>query len=153
MRCPFCSFLEDRVVDSRLCQDGRAIRRRRECLNCQHRFTTYETFERPNIMVVKKDGCKELFDRQKIIKGVTRACEKRPVSPDKIEEMATTIEQYIENNNLREIPSKVIGEHIMDTLQALDEVAYVRYASVYKRFTDITQFMNTILTLLSDKKA
>jgi transcriptional repressor NrdR len=150
--CPFCKFLEDRVVDSRICQDGRSIRRRRECLNCQRRFTTYETLERPNIVVIKKDGRKELFDRLKITKGVTTACEKRPVSLDKIEEVASEVERYIENKNLREIPTKVIGELVMDNLQQLDEVAYVRYASVYKRFTDITQFMNTILTLLSEKK-
>lgn len=152
MRCPFCSFMEDRVVDSRLCQEGRAIRRRRECLNCQHRFTTYETLERPNIQVVKKDNRREPFDKQKILNGLMKACEKRPVSLEKIENIAAEIERYIETKNLREISTQEIGGQIMDHLQALDEVAFVRFASVYRQFKDVTQFMNEIVGLLSEKR-
>ena len=152
MRCPFCAFLEDRVVDSRLCQDGRAIRRRRECLNCQSRFTTYETLERPNIQVIKKDGSREPFDKQKILNGLMKACEKRPVSLDKIEFIASEVERYIENQNTREVSTKDIGEQIMDQLQQIDEVAFVRFASVYRQFKDVTQFMNEIMGLISDKR-
>ena len=152
MRCPFCSFMENRVVDSRLSQDGRAIRRRRECLNCNRRFTTYETLERPNIQVVKKDGRREPFDKQKVLSGLMKACEKRPISLDKVENIADELERYIENKNLREITTKEIGELLMDQLQGLDEVAFVRFASVYRQFKDVTQFMNEIVTLLSEKK-
>lgn len=152
MRCPFCFFMEDKVVDSRLCQDGRAIRRRRECLNCQHRFTTYETLERPNIQVIKRDGSREPFDKKKVLSGLMKACEKRPVSLEKIEQVASEIERYIENKNVREISTKEIGAQLMDHLQELDEVAFVRFASVYRQFKDVTQFMNEIMSLLSDKK-
>ncbi|MDX9702848.1 MAG: transcriptional regulator NrdR [Candidatus Auribacterota bacterium] len=153
MHCPFCGFLEDRVVDSRLCQEGRAIRRRRECLNCQHRFTTYETLERPNIQVIKKDNRREPYDKQKILNGLMKACEKRPVSLEKIENIASEIERYIENKNIREISTQEIGEQIMNHLQALDEVAFVRFASVYRQFKDVTQFMNEIVGLLSEKRS
>lgn len=152
MRCPFCFFTEDRVVDSRLCQDGRAIRRRRECLNCLRRFTTYETLERPNIQVVKKDGRREPFDKQKILTGLMKACEKRPISLEKIEHIASEIERYIENKNVREISTGEIGEQLMEHLQHLDEVAFVRFASVYRQFKDVTQFMNEVMSLLSDKR-
>ncbi|MCP5461636.1 MAG: transcriptional repressor NrdR [bacterium] len=152
MRCPFCSFMENRVVDSRLSQDGRAIRRRRECLNCHRRFTTYETLERPNIQVIKKDGRREPFDKQKVLTGLMKACEKRPISLEKIESIADELERYIENKNLREISTNEIGEQLMEHLQGLDEVAFVRFASVYRQFKDVTQFMNQIVSLLSEKK-
>ncbi len=152
MRCPFCFFVEDRVVDSRLCQDGRAIRRRRECLNCTRRFTTYETLERPNIRVIKKDGRREAFDKDKIMSGLMKAFEKRPISLEKIENAAAEIERYIENKNVREISTIEIGEQLMMAIQKLDEVAFVRFASVYRQFKDVTQFMNEVMSLLSDKK-
>ncbi len=152
MQCPFCGFMEDKVVDSRLSQEGRSIRRRRECLNCQHRFTTYETLERANIQVIKKDNRREPYDKQKILNGLMKACEKRPVSLEKIENIASEIERYIETKNLREISTQAIGEQIMDHLQELDEVAFVRFASVYRQFKDVTQFMNEIVGLLSEKR-
>ncbi len=152
MRCPFCSFMEDRVVDSRISQEGRAIRRRRECLNCQRRFTTYETLERPNIQVIKKDGTREPFERQKILNGLMKACEKRPISLEKIESITDEIERYIENKNVREISTKEIGEQLMERLHELDEVAFVRFASVYRQFKDVTQFMNEVMSLLSEKR-
>jgi len=152
LRCPFCFFVEDRVVDSRLCQDGRAIRRRRECLNCTRRFTTYETLERPNIRVIKKDGRREAFDKDKIMSGLMKAFEKRPISLEKIENAAAEIERYIENKNVREISTIEIGEQLMMAIQKLDEVAFVRFASVYRQFKDVTQFMNEVMSLLSDKK-
>lgn len=152
MRCPFCSFMEDRVVDSRISQEGRAIRRRRECLNCQRRFTTYETLERPNIQVIKKDGTREPFEKQKVLNGLMKACEKRPISLEKIESITDEIERYIENKNVREISTREIGEQLMNHLQQLDEVAFVRFASVYRQFKDVTQFMNEIMSLLSEKR-
>jgi len=152
VRCPFCSFMEDRVVDSRISQEGRAIRRRRECLNCQRRFTTYETLERPNIQVIKKDGTREPFERQKILNGLMKACEKRPISLEKIESITDEIERYIENKNVREISTKEIGEQLMERLHELDEVAFVRFASVYRQFKDVTQFMNEVMSLLSEKR-
>jgi len=152
LRCPFCFFMEDRVVDSRLCQDGRAIRRRRECLNCDRRFTTYETLERPNIHVIKKDGRRESFDKNKILSGLMKAFEKRPISLEKIENITSEIERYIENKNVREISTNEIGEQLMISIQKLDEVAFVRFASVYRQFKDVTQFMNEVMSLLSEKK-
>lgn len=152
MKCPACSYNETKVVDSRLSGDGTSIRRRRECLKCQHRFTTYEYVEQVPLMVVKRDGRRQPFDRTRIIAGLVKACEKRPVSVDKMEEVATQIERAIQKKFDREVESKAIGELIMEKLAQLDEVAYVRFASVYRQFRDVNQFMNELKIILDRDK-
>ena len=137
MKCPYCSYLESKVVDSRPADEGASIRRRRECLACHKRFTTYETMESLPLMVVKKDGSRQSFDRNKVLGGLIRACEKRPVPYHALEELVGEIEQVLQNQMEREIPSAEIGELVMDRLKKLDEVAYVRFASVYRQFKDI----------------
>ncbi len=148
MRCPFCQHLDNKVIDSRLARDGDVIRRRRECLRCEKRFTTYERIEEVMPQVVKKDGRREPFDRRKIVAGIQRACEKRPVSADAIEEVVRRIEAECQESGDREIPSSWIGERVMAALKELDEVAYVRFASVYRRFQDLNDFMEELEVLL-----
>ncbi|MDI9515002.1 MAG: transcriptional repressor NrdR [Clostridiaceae bacterium] len=150
MKCPYCSCQEDKVIDSRPTDEGATIRRRRECLNCRKRFTTYEKVESLPIMVIKKDGSREPYDRDKVRKGVLRATEKRSVSADEIERMLDSIEYHISNSLEREVTSEFIGELVMEKLRDLDEVAYVRFASVYRQFKDINTFMNELKKLLKD---
>ncbi len=144
MKCPFCGHPDNKVIDSRASSDGASVRRRRECLKCERRFTTYEYVEAMSIRVVKKDGRRETFDRMKVLAGVQKACEKRPVSADRIEELAASIERQIYRKFDKEVPSKFIGELIMAKLAALDEVAYVRFASVYRQFKDVNHFMSEL---------
>ena len=151
MKCPFCAYPESKVVDSRPSDEGSSIRRRRECLGCSRRFTTYETVEFAPIMVVKKDGRRQSFDRQKLLRGMFRACEKRPVPPEAPEEISRRIEQDIQNSMRREIPSQEIGEIVMRYLRNLDEVAYVRFASVYREFQDINSFMSELNKLMEER--
>lgn len=141
MRCPYCGHLEDRVVDSREAQDGQATRRRRECAGCTRRFTTYERIEEILPQVVKKDGRREPFDRRKIVEGVKSACQKRPVSAEQVEALVTAVERHLQELGEKEIKSSVIGEAVMSRLRSLDEVAYVRFASVYRAFRDVAEFM------------
>ena len=141
MRCPYCGHLEDRVVDSREAQEGQTTRRRRECLGCARRFTTYERIEEVLPQVVKKDGRREPFDRAKIVEGVATACQKRPVSAEQIEALVAGVERQVQEVGEREIRTTVIGEAVMTRLRALDEVAYVRFASVYRAFRDVGEFM------------
>jgi transcriptional repressor NrdR len=148
MRCPYCGHDSNRVIDSRVSKDGFAIRRRRECEACGRRFTTYERVEESLPMVIKKDGRREAFDRQKIIAGVKRACEKRPVSAENIERIADEIERQLLESGEREVQSTVIGEAVMAALHKLDEVAYVRFASVYRSFKDLNEFMSELKELL-----
>ena len=151
MKCPFCAYLESKVVDSRPADEGASIRRRRECLSCHKRFTTYETMESLPLMVVKKDGSRQSFDRNKVMNGLIRACEKRTVSFDTLDKIADEIEQTLQNEMDREIPSARIGELVMDKLKDVDEVSYVRFASVYRQFKDISTFMNELNKLLAEK--
>jgi len=151
MKCPFCGHRDDKVIDSRASSDGDAVRRRRECLKCRKRFTTYEVVEESSLLVVKKDGRREPFDRKKILNGIQKACEKRPISSEKIEGLVSAIEHEIHKKFDKEVLSKNIGELIMDKLAFLDEVAYVRFASVYRQFKDVNQFMAELRDLL--KKA
>jgi transcriptional repressor NrdR len=144
MRCPYCGHLEDRVVDSREAQEGQATRRRRECLGCGRRFTTYERLEDVMPQVVKKDGRREPFDRKKIVEGLQVACRKRPISAEQIEEIATGIERKVQEMGEKEIKSTVVGEAVMERLRALDPVAYVRFASVYRAFRDVGEFMSEL---------
>ncbi len=144
MRCPYCQEYESRVIDSRSSEDGCTIRRRRECINCKRRFTTYERVEERPLLVVKNGGDREQFSREKILKGISKACEKRPVSLEEMETVVADIERELRDNFDREVSSKVIGEIIMDKLQNLDEVAYVRFASVYRQFGDLNSFIKTI---------
>jgi transcriptional repressor NrdR len=148
MRCPFCNFHETKVVDSRAAEDGTAIRRRRECLQCTRRFTTYETIEAIPVMVVKKDGRREMFDRNKLLNGLVKACEKRKVSAEALAEIAHAVEREVLNTMEREVSSGEIGEMVMDRLRSVDEVAYVRFASVYRQFTDINKFMHELEELI-----
>ncbi|HBG62328.1 MAG: transcriptional regulator NrdR [Omnitrophica WOR_2 bacterium GWF2_38_59] len=152
MKCPSCNFAETKVIDSRLSGDGSSIRRRRECLKCERRFTTYEYVEHVPLMVVKRDGRRQPFDRKKIISGLVKACEKRPVSIDTMEELTLDIERSIQKKYEREVDSKVVGELIMEKLAALDEVAYVRFASVYRQFRDVNQFMSELKGMLEKEK-
>ncbi len=152
MRCPYCGHVEDRVVDSREAQEGQATRRRRECLGCARRFTTYERIEEIQPTVVKKDGRREPFDRQKIVEGLTRACQKRPVSTERIEELVASVERQLQELGEREVRSTAIGEAVMQRLKALDQVAYVRFASVYRAFRDVGEFMNELAGLAQDKQ-
>ncbi|MBQ7717928.1 MAG: transcriptional repressor NrdR [Clostridia bacterium] len=152
MKCPYCGFDESKVIDSRPVEEGDSIRRRRECLKCEKRFTTYEKIESVPIMVIKKDKSRESFNREKLMSGLLKACEKRPVPTDKLENLANEIENIIANTMEREITTSEIGELVMDKLKALDEVAYVRFASVYRQFKDINTFMKELNSLLGDKK-
>jgi len=152
MRCPKCNETEDKVIDSRPWKDGAVIRRRRQCLGCGHRFTTYEEIERENLRVIKRDGRYEPFDRKKLVGGIYKACEKRPVSPEAIEQAVDKLIDRLEREYHNEIPTRVIGEGIMMTLRALDEVAYVRFASVYRQFKDIHEFVAEIQSLSVDQE-
>ncbi|WNG56615.1 transcriptional regulator NrdR [Archangium violaceum] len=151
MRCPFCQDAENKVIDSRESHEGSVIRRRRECLQCKRRFTTYERVEELYPLIVKKDGRRETFDRDKLLAGLKKACEKRPVSADQLEETVVAIERLLQGMGEKEVPSSVIGEAVMRRLHGLDEVAYVRFASVYRSFRDISEFMEELKDLLSDR--
>ena len=151
MRCLFCGHMESKVIDSRSTDEGTTIRRRRECLNCGKRFTTYEKIESIPIVVIKKDGTRESFNREKIINGVLRACEKRPISLDTIENLVDDLEAKICNHMEREISSERIGEMVMEKLQKLDDIAYVRFASVYRQFKDINSFMNELAKIITQR--
>lgn len=151
MKCPYCGHPESKVIDSRPADENASIRRRRECLSCAKRFTTYETVESLPMVVIKKDGSRQSFDRNKVLGGLIRACEKRPVPYHALEELVAEIEQVLQNQMEREIPSAQIGELVMDRLKKLDEVAYVRFASVYRQFKDINTFMHELNKLLEDK--
>ena len=151
MKCPFCGHLESKVIDSRPADENASIRRRRECLACGKRFTTYETVECLPIVVIKKDGSRQSFDRQKVLRGMIRACEKRPVSLAELERIADEIEQELQNSMEREIRTADIGEKVMERLRSVDQVAYVRFASVYRQFKDIDTFMAELNKLLAEK--
>ncbi len=150
MRCPYCSYSESKVIDSRPAEEGTTIRRRRECLSCGKRFTTYEIMERLPLLVVKRDGSRQSFDRMKVIGGMVKACEKRPVRVDEIERIADEIEQELQSSLEREVSSVQIGEMIMERLKDLDQVAYVRFASVYRQFKDINTFLEELNKLLKE---
>lgn len=151
MKCPFCGHLEDKVVDSRPTDEGVVIRRRRECLGCGERFTTYEKVETMQLIVIKKDGIRQPFDRQKLINGVIKSCEKRPVSVAQIEELVDDIEKQLLNTMRKEVTSVEIGELLMKKLKDLDQVAYVRFASVYREFKDVDTFMEELKKIISEK--
>ncbi len=151
MKCPYCGFVEDKVIDSRPTEEHNAIRRRRECLQCMKRFTTYEKVESVPLMVIKKDKTRQAFDREKLLNGLLRACEKRPVSIEQLEKLVDEIEVQILNTLKREITTQEIGEMVMTKLKELDEVAYVRFASVYRQFRDINTFMEELHKLLKDR--
>ena len=151
MKCPFCSYVENRVIDSRLSREGDVTRRRRECARCERRFTTYERVEEILPLVVKKDGRRETYDRLKIVAGLRKACEKRPISIATIEEAADRIERFLQNVGDKEVPSAVIGEEVMRQLYELDKVAYVRFASVYRSFQDLEAFMQELKDLLEER--
>jgi transcriptional repressor NrdR len=150
MRCPFCSYMDSRVLDSRPTEEGYSIRRRRECIKCEKRFTTYEKIEYMPLLVVKKDGRREEFDSNKILSGMLRACEKRPIPIQDLEEIVRDIEKQLYNSLEREVTSQQIGEMVMERLRDLDEVAYVRFASVYRQFKDINTFMEELNKLLKN---
>ena len=151
MKCPYCGYTESRVIDSRPTDEFSNIRRRRECLSCQKRFTTYESVETLPLIVIKKDGSREMFDRSKIMNGLMRSCEKRPVPVAKLEALVDDIEQKLSNSLDKEVPSSVIGEYVMEGLRGLDEVAYVRFASVYRQFKDVNSFMDELQRLIREK--
>ncbi|MBP8762906.1 Transcriptional repressor NrdR [bioreactor metagenome] len=151
MKCPYCDFDTSKVVDSRPIEEGNSIRRRRECENCKKRFTTYEKIEQVNVMVVKKDGAREFFDREKILKGIIRSCEKRPISIKQMENIVTDIEKEIVNMMQREISSEEIGNLVMDKLKDIDEVSYVRFASVYRQFKDVNSFLDELKNIIEEK--
>lgn len=148
MKCPYCEYEESKVIDSRPTDEGEAIRRRRECLGCGKRFTTYEKVETIQLMVIKKDGSREQFDREKLLRGIQRSCEKRPVPASAMEHIVNDIENSVQNLLEREVKTDDIGEMVMDKLKRLDEVAYVRFASVYRRFTDVNTFVEEVNRLL-----
>jgi len=153
MKCPFCEYPDTKVIDSRHTEEGHAIRRRRECDNCGKRFTTYEYVEENSLLVIKKDGRREAFDRKKVLAGIIRACEKRPVSVEKMEDVVTQVERLIQKKNDREVLASKIGELVMEKLKFIDDVAYVRFASVYRQFKDVGQFMVELKDILGkDKK-
>jgi transcriptional repressor NrdR len=152
MKCPFCGFLEDKVVDSREAKDGDSIRRRRECLECGRRFTSYERIDEIPYMVVKKDGRREAFDRNKIMAGLLRACEKRPISASQLESIVDSVEKYVQDSADRERPTSQIGKVIMRRLKELDKVAYVRFASVYLEFEDVSEFMSELKNLVRSRE-
>ena len=151
MKCPYCGYLESKVVDSRPTDEGSCIRRRRECLSCGRRFTTYETVESVPLVVIKKDGSRQAFSRSKMLSGLVKACEKRPVTMSALEEICDEIEQKLSNSLEREIKSEQIGELVMEQLKQVDEVAYVRFASVYRHFKDICTFMEELSKLVHTK--
>ena len=151
MKCPYCGYKESKVIDSRPAEEGSSIRRRRECLSCAKRFTTYETVESLPMVVIKKDGSRQSFDKRKVLNGRSRACEKRPVPFEVLEQKADEIEQTLQNSLEREVSTEYIGELVMDKLRAVDEVAYVRFASVYRQFKDIDTFMKELNKLLEGK--
>ncbi len=151
MKCPYCGHIESKVIDSRPAEEGSRIRRRRECLECQKRFTTYEIIESLPIVVVKKDKSREPFDRQKVLSGLLRACEKRPVSLEQLERAVDEIEIQIQNSLEREVPTTKIGEYVMDQLMRIDDVAYIRFASVYRQFKDIASFHEAIRKLMDEE--
>jgi transcriptional repressor NrdR len=153
MNCPYCGFKEDKVVDSRATGEDSAIRRRRECLKCGRRFTTYEYIEDLALMVIKKDGRRESFDRKKILAGIIKACEKRPISMDKMEDMFAAIERAIQKRSDREVASRLIGELVMERLKQIDDVAYVRFASVYRQFQDVGHFMKALTEMLKREES
>lgn len=152
MKCPYCSEIENKVIDSRLSKDGRTIRRRRECILCGRRFTTYEKLEEVLPMVVKKDGRREPFSRDKIIEGMKKACQKRPVSITKIEDFVDSLESYFQELGKKEIESSEVGERVISNLKEWDEVAYVRFASVYRQFKDISEFMAELEDILRARR-
>ncbi len=152
MKCPYCGFEESKVVDSRSTEDHKAIRRRRECLRCNKRYTTYEKIEDIPILVIKKNSNREYFDKSKIINGLLKACQKRPISRVQIDAVADEVEKKISNDMVTEIKSEVIGEMIMERLKEIDEISYVRFASVYRQFKDVNTFIEEIKNLISDKK-
>ena len=152
MRCPFCGRDEDKVIDSRPAEDGAAIRRRRECINCGNRFTTYEKIENLPLMVIKKDGSRQPFNRDKLIAGIVKSCEKRPVSTDQIEMLVDSIENHCQNSLKREVSSREIGERVMEGLKEIDEVAYVRFASVYRQFKDVSSFLHELNEILGKQE-
>ncbi|MDR0381299.1 MAG: transcriptional regulator NrdR [Oscillospiraceae bacterium] len=151
MKCPYCSFQESRVIDSRPTDEGGSIRRRRECSHCGKRFTTYENIESLPLIVIKKDGSRQSYDRNKLLSGVLRACEKRPVSLQQMEALVGEVEQVLQNNLEREVTTSQIGELVMERLRRLDEVAYVRFASVYRQFADIKTFLTEVNKLLMER--
>jgi transcriptional repressor NrdR len=151
MRCPFCNHLQDKVVDSRESKEGEAIRRRRECLQCERRYTTYERIDEVPYMVVKKDGRREKFDRQKVLAGLLKACEKRPISMGKLSELVNQVESKVSDSPDREISTIEVGEFLMDSLRELDKIAYVRFASVYRDFQDEQAFFNELKNLMRQK--
>ena len=151
MRCPYCQHAESKVIDSRDAQDGEVIRRRRECLNCGRRFTTRERIEEVLPLVVKKDGRREAFDREKLIAGLKKACQKRPVSMDAMERIVAEVERELQESGEKEVPASFIGERVMEALKNLDPVAYVRFASVYRSFRDVNEFMDELKGLLSHR--
>lgn len=150
MKCPYCSYVDSKVVDSRPTSEGEAIRRRRECNSCKKRFTTYEYIEEIPIMIVKRDGNRESYDRNKLLKGIIKSCEKRPVPMSKIEKIVDNIENNLSNSLKKEITSMEIGTMVMEELKSIDEVAYVRFASVYKQFKDVNSFMDELKNILDD---
>ncbi|MBI4436341.1 MAG: transcriptional repressor NrdR [Candidatus Omnitrophica bacterium] len=152
MKCPFCGHGEDKVVDSRESDENDYIRRRRECLKCERRYTTYERIESIPLMVVKKDGRRQPFDRKKILLGLTKACEKRPISMEQLEELTDTIERTLQNKFEKEVMSREIGTEVMKRLHAMDDVAYVRFASVYHQFRDLNEFMDEVKDLITNRK-
>ena len=152
MKCPFCNYGEDRVVDSREAKEGTVIRRRRECLQCGRRFTSYERIEEIALMVVKRDGTREPFDRHKLLSGVRKACEKRPIQVKALEGIVDEIEGMLQDNADREIATEDVGHHVMESLRELDKVAYVRFASVYRRFEDVHEFVDELKDLLEKRK-
>ena len=151
MKCPYCGYQESKVVDSRHSDDNTSIRRRRECLSCQKRFTTYETVESLPMVVVKKDMSRQSFDRSKILNGMVRACEKRPVSVDTLDQLVDTIEQSYANNLVKEVSSRELGEYVLKKLKELDKVAYIRFASVYRDFSDVATFMEELRKLQEEE--
>lgn len=152
MKCLFCNATDSRVIDSRLGRDGRSIRRRRECISCGQRFTTYERVEEFQPMVVKKDGRREPFDRKKIIDGVLKACEKRPISMDQVDAFVSELEREMQERGEREVSSSLIGERVMTRLKGWDDVAYVRFASVYRQFKDLNEFMEQLLEMINEER-
>lgn len=152
MKCPYCGYVESKVIDSRPTDEGERIRRRRECLKCAKRFTTYEVIETVPIVVIKKDKSRETFDRNKLLNGLLRACEKRPVSIETLEKIVDEIENMLQNSLDREVPSSLIGKYAMEKLKNVDEVAYVRFASVYRQFKDINTFMEELSRMMKSRK-
>lgn len=152
MKCPYCGFEDSKVIDSRPTEDGLSIRRRRGCLGCGKRFTTYETVEQVPVMVVKRDGSRQAFDKQKVLRGMIRACYKRQVSAEELENAASEVELEVRSSNRREVDAQYVGDLVMEKLKALDEVSYVRFASVYRQFKDISTFRQELDRMMGEKK-